>query len=136
MFIKDEPMRCVGRTVSPPAGSIGSGTGSVDLIDIRENNHANKDNFLAAALSGAPGLLHAQLDFKVADRDVQVHSFASQGFLYSNQNNFLTMPTSNGSFAFTDGGVNVFNSYHGPLSSRRTSLPSECRSTWQRPREA
>ena len=34
-------------------------------------------------------------------RPVQVHSFASQGFTYSDQNNYLTMPTSDGSFAFT-----------------------------------
>src|ERR1035441_4267043 len=55
----------------------------------------------------APGLLNAQVDFKIADRDVQIHSFASQGFAYSNDNNFLTMKTSQGSFAMTDGGVNV-----------------------------
>jgi hypothetical protein len=36
-----------------------------------------------------------------------VHSFASQGFAYSNENNYLTMQTSDGSFAFTDGGANV-----------------------------
>ena len=62
---------------------------------------------LAAALSGVPGLLHAQFDFKVADRTVQVHSFASQGFLYSNNNNYLTMKTSDGSAAFTDFGFNA-----------------------------
>ena len=37
----------------------------------------------------------------------QVHSFASQGFAYSNDNNYLTMDTSKGSFAMTDGGVNI-----------------------------
>src|SRR2546426_1777065 len=62
---------------------------------------------LAAALTVAPGLLHAQFDFHVAGRDVQIHSFGSQGFAYSNENNYLTMPTSSGSFAMTDGGVNV-----------------------------
>lgn len=62
---------------------------------------------LAAILSGAPGLLHAQFDFKVGGRTVQVHSFASQGFAYSNQNNYLTMKTSDGSWAMTDGGVNI-----------------------------
>jgi hypothetical protein len=64
----------------------------------------------AAALSMAPGLLHAQFDFKLEGRDVQVHSFAQQGFAYSNQNNFLTMDTSSGTFAMTDGGVNVSTS--------------------------
>src|SRR5437879_3649781 len=62
---------------------------------------------LAAALSVVPGLLHAQFDFKLVGRDVQVHSFASQGFVYSNENNYLTMNTSSGSFSFTDAGGNI-----------------------------
>jgi hypothetical protein len=62
---------------------------------------------LAVALSVVPGLLHAQFDFHVDGRDVQIHSFASQGFSYSNDNNYLTMKTSDGSFAFTDFGANV-----------------------------
>jgi hypothetical protein len=61
----------------------------------------------AAALSVAPGLLQAQFDFKLAKRNVQVHSFASQGFAYSNDNNYLTMKTSQGSFSLTDFGFNV-----------------------------
>jgi len=60
-----------------------------------------------AVLCATPLALQAQFDFKVDGRDVQVHSFASQGFAYSNNNNFLTMDTSSGSFAFTDGGANV-----------------------------
>jgi hypothetical protein len=66
-----------------------------------------KTIILAGALSAAPGLLHAQFDFKLFDRDVQIHSFASQGFAYSNDNNYLTMKTSQGSFAMTDGGANI-----------------------------
>lgn len=62
---------------------------------------------LAAAMFAAPRLLQAQFDFKVANRNVQVHSFASQGFAYSNDNNYLTMKTSQGSFAFTDFGFNA-----------------------------
>jgi hypothetical protein len=62
---------------------------------------------LAAAALVLPAALHAQFDFKIADRTVQVHSFASQGFAYSNDNNYLTMKTSDGSFAMTDGGVTV-----------------------------
>jgi len=51
--------------------------------------------------------LHAQ-DFKVFDRDVQVHGFASQGFVHTDDNNWLTMYTSNvGSGEFTDFGGNV-----------------------------
>lgn len=54
-----------------------------------------------------PGLLNAQIDFSLGGRTVQVHSFVSQGFGYSNQNNYLTMKTSNGSAAFTDMGANI-----------------------------
>jgi hypothetical protein len=50
--------------------------------------------------------LQAQ-DFKLFDRDVQVHGFASQGFVYTNDNNWLTMNTSQGSGAFTDFGINA-----------------------------
>jgi hypothetical protein len=50
--------------------------------------------------------LHAQ-DFNVFDRTVQVHGFASQGYAYSNENNFLTMDTSHGSPAFTEGALNL-----------------------------
>jgi len=66
-----------------------------------------KTIMMAAALSMGPSLLHAQFDFRVADRDVQVHSFASQGYMYSNDNNYMTMPTSQGSFKMTDGGANA-----------------------------
>lgn len=58
----------------------------------------------------AAPMLRAQVDFSIAGRKVQVHGFASQGFAYSNQNNYLTMKTSQGSFAFTDGGVNMSTS--------------------------
>jgi hypothetical protein len=55
--------------------------------------------------AGLPAV-HAQ-EFKVFDRTVQVHGFASQGFVYTNQNNWLTMHSSQGSGAFTDFGANV-----------------------------
>jgi len=44
-------------------------------------------------------------DFKLFDRNVEIHGFASQGFIYTNTNNWLTMNTSQGSAAFTDFGV-------------------------------
>ena len=50
--------------------------------------------------------LQAQ-DFKLFDREVQIHGFASQGFVYTNTNNWLTMNSSQGSGAFTDFGFNV-----------------------------
>lgn len=46
-------------------------------------------------------------DFKIFDQEVKVHGFASQGFVYSGQNNWLTMNTSQGSGAFTDFGLNL-----------------------------
>lgn len=62
---------------------------------------------LAGAALFAPCLLNAQFDFNVDGHQVQVHSFGSQGFFDSNENNFATMNTSHGSFAYTDAGVNV-----------------------------
>ncbi|MGC1374491.1 MAG: hypothetical protein WA824_20305 [Candidatus Sulfotelmatobacter sp.] len=49
-------------------------------------------------------------EFKILDRTVQVHGFASQGFIYSGGNNWLTMNTTAGSAAFTDFGLNVSSS--------------------------
>ncbi len=50
---------------------------------------------------------HAQ-EFKLFDRAVQVHGFASQGFVHTNDNNWLTMNTSHfGSGQFTDFGANT-----------------------------
>jgi hypothetical protein len=60
------------------------------------------------ALAMAPQTaLRAQFNFTIADRKVQIHSFASQGFAYSDQNNYMTMKTTQGSFAFTGGGANI-----------------------------
>jgi hypothetical protein len=66
-----------------------------------------KTTVLAAAMLFVPGLLHAQFDFTVDGKSVQIHSFAQQGFALSNENNFLTMDTSGGSFGMTDGGMNA-----------------------------
>ncbi len=46
-------------------------------------------------------------EFKLLNRTVQVHGFASQGFIYSSGNNWLTMDTTAGSAAFTDFGLNM-----------------------------
>lgn len=57
------------------------------------------------------GLCVAQIgqaqEFKVANRSVQVHGFFSQGFVYTDHNNWLTMNTSQGSGAMTDMGLNL-----------------------------
>jgi len=63
---------------------------------------------LACLCIGQPSL-PAQ-DFKIFDRDVQVHGFASQGFVYTDTNNWLTMNSNQGSGAFTDFGLNASSS--------------------------
>jgi hypothetical protein len=51
--------------------------------------------------------LHAQ-EFKIGPRTVQVHGFGTQGFIHTNDNNWLTMNTSGvGSGTFTDMGLNM-----------------------------
>jgi len=62
--------------------------------------------FIAIACT-APARLQAQFNFNVDGRPVQIHSFASQGFLATNDNNYLTTNSSHGSFAFTDFGANI-----------------------------
>jgi hypothetical protein len=46
-------------------------------------------------------------EFKLLDHPFQIHGFASQGFIYSGNNNWLTVHSSHGSGAFTDFGVTV-----------------------------
>jgi len=46
-------------------------------------------------------------EFKLLNRTVQVHGFFSQGFVKTDENNWLTMNTSQGSFAATDMGLNL-----------------------------
>ena len=41
---------------------------------------------------------------------LEVHGFVTQGFLYSSHNNYLTMPSSNGSPRWTDAAVSVVDS--------------------------
>jgi len=57
-------------------------------------------------LGAGQSSLYAQ-EFRVFGRTVQYHGFASQGFVYTDQNNWLTMHTSQGSAAFTDFGANA-----------------------------
>jgi len=62
--------------------------------------------FVLACLCAGEITLQAQ-EFKLFDRTVQIHGFVSQGFVYTNDNNWLTMNTSQGSAAFTDFGLNM-----------------------------
>lgn len=49
---------------------------------------------------------HAQ-EIKLWNRSVQIHGFFSQGFIKTDENNWLTMNTTQGSGAMTDMGLNV-----------------------------
>jgi hypothetical protein len=62
---------------------------------------------LSLCLCAARLSLQAQ-EFKLFDRQVQIHGFASQGFVHTNDNHWLTMNTSGiGSGEFTDFGANA-----------------------------
>ncbi len=50
---------------------------------------------------------------KLAAQDwenIQIHGFATQGFLFSSQNNYLSMKSSEGSLQWTDGAISVTDS--------------------------
>lgn len=46
-------------------------------------------------------------EVKIWNRTLQAHGFFSQGFVYTSQNNWLTMNTSQGSGEMTEMGLNV-----------------------------
>ncbi len=63
--------------------------------------------FLCVCFFAGQITLRAQ-EFKLLDRTVQAHGFASQGFVHTDNNNWLTMETSGfGSGEFSDFGVNA-----------------------------
>src|ERR1700732_3733576 len=41
---------------------------------------------------------------------IEIHGFVTQGFLFSSHNNYLTMQSSSGSLAWTDGAISVTDS--------------------------
>jgi hypothetical protein len=62
---------------------------------------------LFLCLCAAGFSLQAQ-EFKLFDRQIQIHGFATQGFVHTNDNDWLSMNTSNvGSGEFTDFGANA-----------------------------
>jgi hypothetical protein len=62
---------------------------------------------LGVAIVAAASTAQAQSSFKVGEKEVQVHGSIQQGFAVSDTNNFLTMKTSEGSGAMTDGAFNL-----------------------------
>ena len=72
--------------------------------------------------------LQAQ-EFKLFDRTVQIHGFVSQGFVYTSDNNWLTMNTSQGSAAFTDFGLNLSTQLTDKLLVGAQSLRPQSRPT-------
>ena len=75
-----------------------------------------RTHLVIAAMLCAGGLAaHAQ-EFRVFDRNVQVHGFGTQGYIKTDQNNWLTMNTANGgSGEFTDFGANATTSLSDKL---------------------
>jgi hypothetical protein len=61
----------------------------------------------AAALLFCLGGAAIQAQIKLAGREIQFHGYFQQGFALSSGNHFLTMNTRDGSFAMTDGGINI-----------------------------
>lgn len=58
-------------------------------------------------LTVLPAALRGQ-QFRMFDRSIQIHGFASQAYVYTDENNWLTMTTNNdGSIGFTDFGLNL-----------------------------
>lgn len=51
--------------------------------------------------------LYASTMFAQELSNIQIHGFATQGFLYSSSNNYLSTNSSSGSLAWTDGAVSV-----------------------------
>ncbi len=61
------------------------------------------------------GRLGQAQEFRIYDRTVQVHGFASQGFVYTSGNNWLTMNSNAGSGAMTDMGLNLTSQFSDKL---------------------
>jgi hypothetical protein len=69
--------------------------------------HRRALSLVLLSLSMAPLSLRAQ-DVKLWGRDLQIHGYASQGFIHTDGNNWLTMNTNGvGSGQFTDGALNA-----------------------------
>ena len=67
------------------------------------------------AILGLSICLHAQ-EFKIGKYEVQAHGFGTQGYIKTNDNNWLTMNTSgSGSGAFTDMGLNMGMQFNSKL---------------------
>jgi hypothetical protein len=66
-----------------------------------------RGRFLLALAATLLASAAAKAQFIVGGRQVQAHGFFSQGFLKSDTNNYLTLPSRNGSFQLVDGGLNL-----------------------------
>jgi hypothetical protein len=67
--------------------------------------------FIGLAAFGA-AQAEAQTSLTVGGREIQVHGFVQQGFVFTDDNSFLTMGSSNGSGEMTDGAFNVSSKLH------------------------
>lgn len=63
---------------------------------------------LGAAISGVQAQdISNWTTFSLFGKEFQIHGLLSEGYVYTNDNNWLTMNTSKGSFAMTDGAANI-----------------------------
>jgi len=79
-----------------------------DERDLTKRESMMKRLFVSALalglLGGGGGVTQAQ---SLDDLNIQIHGYATQGFLYTNQNNMFTTSSSNGSPAWDEAVVNV-----------------------------
>jgi hypothetical protein len=62
---------------------------------------------LTALFLSVPGTTVLAQSFTIGATEIQAHGFVQQGFNATDENNFLTMKTTDGSGAMTDGGFNL-----------------------------
>jgi hypothetical protein len=94
--------------VSPESRLKSSGIEPITTIGTSEGDCMHRRLVELALLLVCAGQAGRAQEFKLWDRTVQVHGFVSQGFIHTDNNNWLTMNTSHvGSGEFTDFGANV-----------------------------
>jgi opacity protein-like surface antigen len=79
-------------------------------VCISPNAGQTRRNFMKKILVGALALAlsaSSAIAQSLDDLNIQIHGYATQGFLYTTQNNILTTSSSNGSPAWTEAVVNL-----------------------------
>ncbi len=69
----------------------------------------------SAISAGAPSARAAEIGNADDLASVEVHAFASQGFILTKDNNYLNTDTTHGSFEFSQVGINFTKTFGGKL---------------------